>query len=119
MSGIDLQDSMMASDAFISLSHRENFGYAMCDALAHALPILVTPGHDIVRELPIGPGRGLACGWQLADDSLPTAAAAIAELCACSDAQLTEMGSNGRSWATENLSYRRFCESLTALVPGM
>ncbi len=119
MSGIDLQDSMMASDAFISLSHRENFGYAMCDALAHGLPIIVSPGHDILDELPIGPGRGLACGWQLADDTLPSAAAAIAELFACSDTQLADMGSTGRSWASMHLSYQLFGNSLTSLVPGM
>ncbi len=117
LSGLDLQDSMMASDAFISLSHRENFGYAMCDALAHGLPIIVTLGHDILDELPMGPGRHLACGWQVEDDTLSSAAAAIATLCACSDAQLADMGSAGRAWATVHLSYELFRNTLTSLLP--
>ena len=117
LSGINLQDSMMASDAFISLSHRENFGYAMCDALAYALPIIVTPGHDIADELPIGLGRQLGCGWRVDDYSLRSAAAAISDLCACSDAQLAGMGQTGRAWATAHLSFEHFCSSLMALAP--
>ena len=117
LSGGALQDSMMASDAFISLSHRENFGYAMCDALAYALPIIVTRGHDILDELPMGPRRQLACGWQLAEDALPSAVEAIADLHACSEAQLTDMGSTGREWATAHLSFQHFRNSLTALIP--
>ncbi len=117
LSGVALQDSMMASDAFISLSHRENFGYAMCDALAHALPIIVTRGHDILDELPMGPVQRLRCGWRVDDDALQSAAAAIADLCTCSESQLTDMGSTGRAWATAHLSFQQFQNSLTALTP--
>lgn len=118
LSGVALQDSMMASDAFISLSHRENFGYAMCDALAHALPIIVTGGHDILDELPMGPGQRLRCGWRIDDDALQSAAAAaITDLCTCSEAQLTDMGSTGRAWVGAHLSFRQFQDSLTALMP--
>ena len=118
LSGVALQDSMMASDAFISLSYRENFGYAMCDAIAHALPIIVTCGHDILDELPMGPGQRLRCGWRINDDALESAAAAaITDLCTCSEAQLTDMGSTGRAWATAHLSFQHFRNSLTALIP--
>lgn len=117
LKGSALGDAMLASDAFISLSRRENFGYALCDALAYGLPIIVTPGHDIIGELPMGPNGGLTCGWRLADDEVSSASAAIANLWNCSAAQLTDMGLAGRTWATEHLSHRGFRNKLTALAP--
>ena len=116
LNGITLDDAMLASDAFISLSQRENFGYAMCDAIANGLPIIVTPGHDILDELPTGPQGRLTCGWRLDDDKLPAAAQAIRALYACSASQLTDMGSAGRAWASEHLSRRQFHNSVAALA---
>jgi glycosyltransferase involved in cell wall biosynthesis len=118
MSGLDLHNAMLAADAFISLSHRENFGYAMCDALAHGLPIIVTPGHDLLDELPVNAETRLACGWRLDDEKLVSAATAIADFCDCSQGQITDMGASGREWATTQLSHQRFRNTLTALVPG-
>lgn len=116
LNGTSLSDAMMASDVFVSLSRRENYGYALCDALAHGLPIIATPGHDIIGELPVGPSGDIACGWRLENDRLSSAAAAIARAVSCSAAELTSIGLIGREWATGNLSHRQFRSSLFSLT---
>lgn len=116
LQGADLADAFLASDAFISLSYRENFGYALCDALAYGLPVIVTPGHDIVDDLPATDAGRLACGWLLPDDGLSAARAAIAEFSEAADEQLISTGAAGRAWAERHLSRSRFEEAVAALA---
>lgn len=111
-----LTDVLLASDAFISLSFRENFGYAMADALAHALPIIVTPGHDLAHELPGAEASGLTCGWLLPDDTLEAAAAAISEFDRLAASNTAAMGRAGRDWASVHLSRESFRSGLLSLI---
>lgn len=116
LNGSALGDAMLASDAFISLSRRENFGYALCEALAYGLPVIVTPGHDILEELPAGPRDELQCGWRLPDDRTESASAAIGEMTASSAGQLAAMGATGRTWAAASLSRDGFRNALARLA---
>ncbi len=116
LNGTALGDAMLASDAFISLSRRENFGYALCEALAYGLPVIVTPGHDILDELPAGPRGQLKCGWRLSDDGIASAAAAIGEMTSSDAAQLAAMGAAGRAWAAASLSREVFHHALSRLA---
>ena len=116
LNGTALGDAMLASDAFISLSRRENFGYALCEALAYSLPVIVTPGHDILDELPAGPRGQLQCGWRLGDDGIASATAAIGEMTSSDAAQLAAMGAAGRAWAAASLSREVFHDALSRLA---
>ncbi len=118
--GDELVNVYRAADGFISLSFQENFGYAAAEAIASGLPVILSPGHDLVYDIPqAGPGR-LACGWLLESDSPGTAVAAISEWASLAASPqpgpLAQMGAAGQAWAGEMLSRQRFQNELRALL---
>jgi glycosyltransferase involved in cell wall biosynthesis len=122
LQGPPLAEVWLAADGYISLSAKENFGYAAADALAHGLPVILSPGHDLAYELP-GADRGrLDCGWLLPDDSLQAAVHAIGEWSALVTAsggtprRLLGLRETGRTWAADNLLFARFRDSLERLA---
>lgn len=122
--GASLAEAWLAADGYISLSAKENFGYTAADALAHGLPVILSPGHDLAYELPGADEGRLGCGWLLPNDSSQAAAQAIREWSeigsGARDAarRLETLGASGRSWAAEHLSFGRFQASLEALAAG-
>jgi glycosyltransferase involved in cell wall biosynthesis len=124
LAGATLADMWLAADGYISLSMKENFGYSCAEALAYGLPVILSQGHDLAAELPLGNGQ-LACGWLLPDGQRSTAIQAITqwnEMFGRSDAAAARgraMQMTGRSWAAENLSFERFQEQLSALASGL
>ena len=115
LAGDAVTEAMLASDGFVSLSFQENFGYAAAEAIASGLPVILSPGHDLAYEMPMREGR-FACGWLMGDDSHATAVAAIREWAAASEATLAAMGSTGRAWVGDTLSFERFRDRLTGLL---
>ncbi len=109
--GEEKNDYLLASDVYISLSHRENFGYTVAEALSAGLPVILSPGNDLADEL-----KSLKCGWMLCDNSLETASAAIKEFSALSIDQLVEMSRRGRNWALKELDFNRFAEQIKQLA---
>ena len=105
--GKEKDDYLLASDAYISLSLKENFGYTTAEALSAGLPVILSPGNDLADEL-----ISLDCGWMLKDNQLETAASAISEFSALSTVQLQKMGMRGRSWALANLEFEKFAEQV-------
>jgi glycosyltransferase involved in cell wall biosynthesis len=122
LQGAALAEAWLAADGYISLSAKENFGYATADALAHGLPVILSPGHDLAYELPGADRGGLDCGWLLPDDSLQSAVDAIGEWSALVTAsggtprRLLGLRETGRIWAADNLSFERFRSSLERLA---
>lgn len=108
-------EALLASDGFISLSFQENFGYAVAEAVAAGLPVIISPGHDLAHEMPARDGR-FACGWLLGDDGRATAVAAIREFASASDAALAAAGAAGRAWVADVLPFERFRDRLAALA---
>jgi len=122
LQGAALAEAWLAADGYISLSAKENFGYATADALAHGLPVILSPGHDLAYELP-GADRGrLDCGWLLPDDSLQSAVDAIGEWSALvtipggTPRRLLGLRETGRIWAADNLSFEQFLAALERLA---
>jgi glycosyltransferase involved in cell wall biosynthesis len=120
LAGQALADAYLSADGFLSLSHRENFGFALAEALAFGLPVIVTPGHDLAHELPRRPDGRLACGWLLpvvseaaAKEAIRAWSTAFRETPPRSD--LRALGRVGRDWAAEHLSFDRFRTSLRQL----
>jgi glycosyltransferase involved in cell wall biosynthesis len=114
--GDDLTASLAAADGFMSLSHRENFGYAVADALAAGLPVMLTPGHDLAHDLPLGRDDPAACGWLLAGDPAASARDAIRAFAALSPHDLDRRGAAARVWASEHLGRDRFERALRAEI---
>jgi glycosyltransferase involved in cell wall biosynthesis len=102
---------LMASDVYISLSEKENFGHTVAEALSAGLPVILSPGNDLGGEL-----IPLDCGWILKDNQLETAAVAIKEFCTQSDDMLIEMGQRGRKWAITELNPNKFRKKIEALI---
>ena len=47
--GDEKYDYLLASDAYISLSHRENFNHTAGESMAAGLPVILSPGNDLLR----------------------------------------------------------------------
>lgn len=115
LAGESLADAFLASDAFISLSHRENFGYSFAEALAYGLPAIVSAGHDLAHDI-IGPRGEFPCGWLVEGDVVTEAVAAIREWAAVPAEQLAGRGAAGRKWALEELSFGQFRDRIRRLA---
>lgn len=117
LGGGDLDEAYLAADGFISLSHRENFGFSLAEACAYGLPVIATPGHDLVHEMPTGGATAGGVGWVLLDTSEAAAVQAIRSFAAAPESLLRRMGQNARTWVAENLSPEGFRNRLTELMP--
>ncbi len=94
---------LAASDAFISLSWRENFGYALADAVASGLCLVAAPDHDLTLDMPHACRR-----WVAADHTLGAAVEKLDALLANESGTLHAVGAVGREWVRESLSPQRF-----------
>jgi glycosyltransferase involved in cell wall biosynthesis len=113
---VDLDAARSAADGFISLSHRENFGYSAADALAWRQPVILSTGHDVVHEMPRETTGALACGWLIPDDVVDPATEAIRAFASLPERRLSEMADAGGTWAEDRLSFDRFRAALMTLL---
>jgi glycosyltransferase involved in cell wall biosynthesis len=104
-------DYLFAADAYISLSHRENFNHTAAESLAAGLPVILSPGNDLLSEL-----KDVSCYWTMESNSSLSASAAIKVFANTSKAKIKEMGVAGRSWVEGTLSFERFSSKLNALA---
>jgi glycosyltransferase involved in cell wall biosynthesis len=110
----DLVACIAAADGFISLSHRENYGYAVADALAGGLPVILTPGHDLAHDLPMLGAAPDSCGWLLSDEALAAAVPAIRAFAATGQPLLESMGHTADNWARVHLGRDQFASALVS-----
>lgn len=114
--GAGLAAAYAAADGFISLSHRENFGYALAEALTHGLPVIASPGHDLAHDVAAAERSGFPCGWLLPDDTLDTAVSAIRDFAATPPERLAVAGAAGRAWAADHLGFDCFRDRVRRLA---
>lgn len=100
-----------ASDAYISLSHRENFNHTAAESLAAGLPVILSPGNDLQSEI-----DGESCSWRVGGNRVQDAAAAIATFVNCPAGERDAMGCRGREWVERELGFKLFQERLLALA---
>lgn len=101
---------LQGCDGYWSYSQRENFNHAAAEAMAAALPIILSPGNDLSNDL-----ADAGVGWMLKDDSRSTVQEALTAWASASEGAIDETGSRGRSWAAEHLSFEKFAQQLKAL----
>jgi glycosyltransferase involved in cell wall biosynthesis len=111
--GEDKNRALLGADGFISLSHRENFGYTTGEALSASIPVILSPGNDLAMEL-----EGEDCGWCLEGMGLDEASAAIHAFSETSLELLNAKGQSGRAWCEAYLKREKFYEGLLGL-PGV
>lgn len=100
---------MDACDAYVSLSHRENFNFSAAEAMASGLPVILSPGNDLTFEL-----ASRNCGWMLptidaAEEAIEAAASLPAD-------QLAEKGARARQWAVESLQFETFQKRISSFA---
>lgn len=93
--GSDLDSAYANCDALALVSHTENFGATVVDALAHSKPV-ITSTKTPWRIVAGGFGDVGRCGWWVEND-VQSLSRAIVELMAASDAELGRLGRNGHS----------------------
>ena len=104
-------DYMMAADAYISLSHRENFNHTAAESLSAGLPVILSPGNDLQADI-----HSANCSWGLRDESLEVASQTIEEFSQTPLDKLQSMGARGREWVEENLQFSIFAERLQLIA---
>ncbi len=109
--GQDVIDYISASDAYISLSHRENFNFTAAECMAAALPVILSPGNDLVGEL-----GAIDCGWLLKESNTAAVTSIMQSMFQCSAAVLQEKGANARQWACRELRFDTFQKRLSELA---
>lgn len=107
--GAAKRDYLDAADAFISLSHRENFNFAAAEAMASGLPVILSPGNDLAGDL-----APIDCGWML--PHVDAAGAAIDDAAAVAPDQLAAKGRRARQWAEDSLQFDVFRDRLRAFA---
>ena len=102
--------ALLASDGFISLSYRENFGYTTAEALSASLPVILSPGNDLSFDV-----ADQNCGWCLSSNDLEEAVDAIQRFSSTESSALVAMGQRGRLWCESYLSMTQFVSNLESL----
>ena len=96
--GDDLDAEYEACDCLALVSHTENFGATIVDAMAHGKPVMTsdkTPWREVAER---------KCGWWVSNE--PTRlSAAICEMMALSDDERRQMGERGRQLVEEKYTW--------------
>jgi glycosyltransferase involved in cell wall biosynthesis len=103
-------DLLAASDAYISLSYRENFGHSALEAMSVGLPTILSEGHDIIPDICVG---GIV---RTVPNQDPTEwACVIQEFLQAPVERLVEIGARARAWTQNELSPSAFTARLGEL----
>lgn len=100
-----------AADAFITISHAENFCFTAAEALACGLPVILSSTVGLASET-----RSLECGWTLDSVDSTSIATALREVATAPLDRLLEMGRRGQIWSRSELSFDRFSRQVAELA---
>lgn len=101
---------LLAADGFVSLSHRENFGHTAAEAMAAGLPVILSPGNDLVGEF-----DQHVPGYLIDDNGQNSETGGFAWFQAADARELRQIGECNRSWVDQHLRFETFKERLDAI----
>jgi len=109
--GPDLDREYATCDALALVSHTENFGATVIDALAHGKPVVtstrtpwsVVQGNSNNSTIQQS-SNSSRCGWWV-DNDVETLAVALSELLNLSTSELSRLGANGRKLVEERFTW--------------
>lgn len=104
-------DYLLASDAYVSFSIRENFNHAAAESMSATLPVILSQGNDLG---PIVEESG--AGWYLKEDSVAALRSAIEGLMGTAEDELEKMGNSGRRLVADQFSFDYFRNRLLNLA---
>ncbi|MGF1448355.1 MAG: glycosyltransferase [Opitutales bacterium] len=102
---------LLGCDAFISLSHRENFNHSAAEAMAAGQALFLSPGNDLRYSFP----QGSDFGWFPDTDSDVEYIEHLRAFDRMGDEDLWAKGAAASQWASQELSFEKFRESLRTL----
>ena len=102
---------LAAADAFINLSYKENFGYAVAEAALLGLPILISDGVDIYPML-----QSAGAADVISINSETEIITGINIFLSRTLPELKKLGLNARQIALDNFTYNSFASKLTNIV---
>jgi len=103
-------DLLAASDAYISLSYRENFGHSALEAMSAGLPTILSEGHDIISDI-----GGQDFVRAVPEQDSAEWARAIGEFLQAPGERLAVMGAQAQAWTQTELSPESFAFRLREL----
>jgi len=104
-------DWFRSADCYVSASSRENFNFTAAEALGCGLPVLLSPGNDLLGEL-----EGLDFVFPLSGEGCQGLGPALARIGALDTVSAESLGKSARFWARQNLSLEHFREGLGNLL---
>lgn len=109
--GKEREEILMGANAYISLSHRENFNHTAAEAMTGGQALILSPGNDLQFSFP----KEKSFGWMLGSDHSDEVIEAIRALDRLEDSALERIGQAGLAWAVEHLAFETFRDKLRAL----
>jgi glycosyltransferase involved in cell wall biosynthesis len=104
-------DYLRMADAYISLSHRENFNFTAAEAMMCGLPPILSEGNDLGWEFA---AEGFS--WQLRTMDPVEAESAVRSFLLTPGERLDAMGRAAANWVTAHLNPSIFHKKLSAIV---
>jgi glycosyltransferase involved in cell wall biosynthesis len=105
LAGIEKESALANAELFVLPTHSENFGVAIAEALAFALPVVTT------RNAPWRELETHRCGWWIELTNC-TLVRCLRMALSSHSAELREMGSRGRELVEEKYSWDRIGEQM-------
>ena len=103
--GEELNSEYDSCDCLALVSHTENFGATVVDAMAHGKPVIAgdkTPWREVADH---------GCGWWVSNEPAQLSAA-ICEMMSMSDEERRQMGERGRRLVEEKYTWKAVVETV-------
>lgn len=105
--GTEKSSRFQSAELFILPTHSENFGLAIAEAFAFALPVITTTG---------APWSGISernCGWWVRPE-VDSIESALRAATGCSSCSLRKMGERGRDWMAADFGWEKVASQMIA-----